>query len=203
MLCARSEYFVKAIENAEKMGPDGPDVLRFPEDDKEAWQLILSWMMGGVVLPRGKTLRAADHTVEFQGLLCRTWILADKYFMPALQNATMTILLSHLKNDVYGLRADVAVNALRDHNASSALGLLACGALVQHAFGPGRDGGEPKDLKAIEGVPGAVFSIANAVHSFNKKSVEVLGRNGLPCGRKWPEIVPKSRFWEQCMVREC
>lgn len=184
------------------MGTDEAGVLRFPEDDEETWELTLFWMINGVVLPHGRVLDIADCTAPYQELLCRAWIMADRYFMPRLQNAVMVVLLRAIAHDGFAIHGDVAVKALLDHNASSALGKLACGILVQNAFGPGRDGGDPEDLKAIEGVPGAVVSVAKAVDSFNRKSVDSFQKNGLCIGKAWPKLVFYSEFWDQCMVKE-
>lgn len=200
VLGTSSEYFVKAIKN-ERMGKNNVGVLRFPEDDEDAWELVLFWMIERK-LPSAANTPCYEDARVFQGRLFNTWILADKYMMPRLQNATMTLLFNVL-GGAHQCRC-VALKALRDQNTSSVL-RLACEGLVELAYrgDPMDGGGNPEDLSVLDGVPASVVAIAKAVEAFIKTSRATgeFRENGMPF-RHWPDHVPGSELWNEFMVPE-
>lgn len=90
-LCNASKYFAKAIKN-EHLGEGQAGVLRFPEDNLKTWGVLLFWVVNSA-LP--KEVHPFDGEMEQPNLLllCQTWIMADKYLLPQLQNKIMLKLL--------------------------------------------------------------------------------------------------------------
>ena len=84
-----SEWFSAAFRN-ERLGNE-PGVLRFPEDDLEAWKLLICWVMEGVVLH-------ADNLNDCESIvLIQAWCLGHKYLVPDFQDLIMLELLSHIQ----------------------------------------------------------------------------------------------------------
>lgn len=202
-LCNASEYFVKAIKN-EHMGKDNIGVLRFPEDDGDAWQVILFWVVkerlpsidqfpGSSEAPLDRQSGGEDVQMN----LYQSWILADKYLMPKLQNAIMRKLLSNLEVNYQG--KDSAERALQGHTPSSIIGRLASEGLVERLYG-GHNGENPEFLNSLDGVPGAVLSIATALENFCRTSVTPDDCEEFR--KSWPNREEPSEVWKEFMVPE-
>ncbi|KAK4617566.1 hypothetical protein CLAFUW4_11838 [Fulvia fulva] len=88
------EYFVKAIKN-EHLGVGNIGTLRFQNDSKDAWQLLLYFIVRGR-LPEDLDLRDDSG----QMLLISCWVLGDRYFLPDFQDLVMVKVLNILAFDV-------------------------------------------------------------------------------------------------------
>ncbi|KAK4895439.1 hypothetical protein LTR27_006503 [Elasticomyces elasticus] len=100
-----SACFRAAIRNAHLGGGDF-DTIPFPEDNLEAWKVLLHWLITRE-LPAAAELLLVDHeaedksTVNFSDhtLCIRCWALGDKFAMPAFQDAVMLRLLESLDSE--------------------------------------------------------------------------------------------------------
>lgn len=202
-LCSASEYFVKAIKN-EHLGTGNIGVLKFPEDKEDEWKVLLFWIIN-------RELPTIDHFPGFehrankpssgsqamQQILYQCWILADKYFMPRLQNAVMKKLLYKLDEEAQCMTA--ADNALRSHTTGSIIGRLACEGVVELVYG-GAAAYKPDDLDVLDGIPGAIASIANTLERFNKKAIVIGEAKGKT--RQWRRRNSPTEIWREFMVPE-
>ena len=69
-------------------------MLRFPEDDAEAWKVLLHFVIRGT-LPTIPHSDGGDH-MSLQFVRC--WCLGDKYCVPAFQDLTMVELLKYCES---------------------------------------------------------------------------------------------------------
>lgn len=101
-----SDYFIAATKH-EHLGSDSVGVLRFPEDDRDAWELLLSW-----IFTRQIPHRIRGDTEESVTSLCLVdcYVLADKYLIPKLQNAIMIELI--FRRETTNLPVEAARQAL-------------------------------------------------------------------------------------------
>lgn len=100
LLEATSEYFVKALEHENALGKASEvGVLRFPEDNISAWQVLMYFITRAGTLPPAKDLfhvRTDCDGTDFT-LAIRCWVLGDKYGIPAFQDLVILELLAHLQ----------------------------------------------------------------------------------------------------------
>ena len=81
-------YFANAMKWDDRSSePSG--ILRFPDDDEDAWKVLLHWIIKGK-LP---TTRSGQAT---QMLWVHCWILGDKYNIAAFQDDVMVELVFEL-----------------------------------------------------------------------------------------------------------
>lgn len=78
-----SEYFRKALrQDSFKEGRTGQ--IDFPEDDYDAWAVLMFWMMSAFHIAKNKLK---------PDLLIKCWVLGDKYEIPDFQDRIMLELL--------------------------------------------------------------------------------------------------------------
>lgn len=91
-----TDYFRKAFRN-EHLGTTEPGTLRFPEDDLNAWNVFLYWVVRRKLPPTEELMPAltnddpdlnTDHS-----LVVHCWALGDKYDIPTFQDEVMLELL--------------------------------------------------------------------------------------------------------------
>lgn len=82
-----STYFTKALRSDTfKEGCEG--CIRFPDDDADAWEVLLFWMLKfKLPYPLGTEL-----------VMIECWALGDKYAIPAFQDEAMLQLIGHYQN---------------------------------------------------------------------------------------------------------
>lgn len=165
-----SDYFGKAIDNAKRLGSGEADILRFPNDDVEFWQILLFWIFKREVGYSvddysadgyGDDCDEPDHTIH----MCRAWIAADMYLMPRLQNKIMSELLviywhyrsswDTAKMAMLGTAPD---SALRRLYAEEITYLLRTGFI------------NTPDLDELDGVAGLTRSILDAGHLYDDQA---------------------------------
>lgn len=98
LLRTTSPVFAAALRN-EHLGESERGVLRFPEDDGEAWKLLLFWIFK-CELPdysqvKTSSLGECDRLLI---LFVHCWILGDKYQLPKFQDLIMLELLLKLQD---------------------------------------------------------------------------------------------------------
>lgn len=76
------------------MGEGTPGVLRFPEDDLEAWELMLFWMH--------KSTLPQEVAYPIM-LLCQAWMLGDRYFLQSFQDLVMLELMCFIPGESLSL----------------------------------------------------------------------------------------------------
>ncbi|CAK3991947.1 Hypothetical predicted protein [Lecanosticta acicola] len=86
-----SRYFTNELNTANQSGIQV--TLEFPNDDLEAWKIMLYWI---------EHQKLPEITYEWVGesqetkntrTLCRCWLVGEKYLVPTFQNAIMNALL--------------------------------------------------------------------------------------------------------------
>ncbi|KAK0253278.1 hypothetical protein LTR35_005700 [Friedmanniomyces endolithicus] len=86
-----SDYFNSALQ-ANNFVESKEGRLNFPEDDLNAWRVLLHWMFTKTVPHWDKDDEIAIDE-ELQNLLIDCWVLGDKYQICAFQNEVMVELL--------------------------------------------------------------------------------------------------------------
>lgn len=82
-----SDVFKRALENEDKFaGPKG--VLKFPEDNKDAWASLLQWKITGKLPAKG----AMNSQEQMNGLI-HCYILSDKYNVKDFADEVMWLLI--------------------------------------------------------------------------------------------------------------
>lgn len=96
VLQTTSEYFVKALRNDSfREGREGR--LHFPDDDAEAWEVLLFWMLKRKIPDLGSE----------EQVLIASWALGDKYGIVAFQDEVMLETLK-IFNDEWVLEETIA-----------------------------------------------------------------------------------------------
>lgn len=153
LLHGLSEYFVAATKH-EHLGSGGAGVLRFPEDDKDAWELLLYWLFTKQI-PH-KVRGQAEETVSSLCLV-NCWILADRYIIPKLQNAIMIEMI--FRRETTNLPEEAARQALSAAPADSHLRRLAMEDLMAQVGGRALSvTGLERVLDGIPGTTGLLMS---------------------------------------------
>lgn len=156
LLFATSDYFRKALQQKFVEGHEG--VLRFPQDDADAWVDFLHFIF------YGKLPEPNNYEYDLQSKHSRLWIMGDKYIIPRLQNAAMTVLLASTISDYVEL--DVIKEAfeqtvpgahLRKLMAREAVATIGQYDLDQHHF----------DM--FDGILGFMSEYMRAVEHFSEK----------------------------------
>ena len=109
-----SEYFVNAMKNEHLGNESESGVLRFPEDNLEAWQVLLCWVVGRR-FPR-KAMAGE------QELAVSCWVLGDKYGIVEFQDEAMLSLLKTI--DTFQAERETIAMAFRGTPPGSKLRLL-------------------------------------------------------------------------------
>ncbi|KAI6891253.1 hypothetical protein KC318_g13908 [Hortaea werneckii] len=78
-----SEYFRKALRQ-DSFKEGGTGQIDFPEDDYDAWAVLMFWMMSAFHIAKDKLK---------PDLLIKCWVLGDKYEIPEFQDQIMLELL--------------------------------------------------------------------------------------------------------------
>lgn len=178
------------------MGKNNVGVLRFPADGSRGWKILLFWIIQKTLPSKEEFPGYVDGPEYIEDILVESWILADKYLMPKLQNAIMKMLLEEL--DWATICFDVAVKAIREHTTSSVLGRLMCESLVESTYGGASPLTKPEALSELDGVAGAIVSLGAALQSFNEQSLSSIKVEGV---KVWPSRM-RSDIWKESMVDE-
>lgn len=183
-----SEYFVEAFKN-EKVGECESGVLRFPEDDFQAWQLLLWWIVK-TQLPDEIKLAWEDDKVAEQVvlLLSQAWLLAEKYRLVLFQDVAMIELLR--TSEYWPWTLDALKVAFEGTMPGSPLRRLASEEAVHRLLNQ-EDELEPADLDDLHAT-GIMGSMMNAVQASATRSGR--GNFGTFADRLEHEI------WEEFMV---
>lgn len=87
LLTSISPVFANALKH-ENLGTNPePGVLRFPEDDTEAWEVFLHWLMQ----------RSYPQDLDARSSV-KCWVLGDRYHISTFQDNAMFALLVRLDN---------------------------------------------------------------------------------------------------------
>lgn len=131
ILVTGSKVSSAAIRN-EHLGGGEKGVLRFPEDDHKAWELLAYWIVERKLpsIQTGGALSDAERK-GCQALLVENWILGDKYDIPRLQDLVMPELLD-LFSRYWDFDAQVMDRAVKGSAPGSKLRLVAAREAVYH-----------------------------------------------------------------------
>lgn len=158
-----SAFFKRAINHETSFGSE-PGVLRFPEDDQIAWEMLLHWRLKGYAV---KTY-VSEHTEE-QLQLVRFWVLAEKYDIKEFQNVIMNQIFDAL--DQRTVELETVKLAFESTPPGSPLRTLMAEETVLHM--DLRDEYEHADLRELDGVLGFTTELMYALD--RKKSAQPLG----------------------------
>ncbi|KAF7187538.1 hypothetical protein HII31_11162 [Pseudocercospora fuligena] len=151
-----SEYFASAIKH-EKWGAAQDGKLNFPDDDRDAFELLVFFIVEGS-LPNFESL----SLVATQKLLIETWAVADKYLMRDLQDLLMVAFLYPLDIDRVGWEA-LRCGFEKTSEGSKMWRVTAEEALCRtfpYASFERSDPDEVKELeRAISGIEGALCAV--------------------------------------------
>ena len=86
LLCARSPFFRAAFTGLLKEAQSS--TIKLPEDSVETFNVVVAWMYSDVV-PAGVS----------RAVLCDACRLGEKYLIPELQNAIITVFANHMKEN--------------------------------------------------------------------------------------------------------
>ncbi|EME78881.1 uncharacterized protein MYCFIDRAFT_83776 [Pseudocercospora fijiensis CIRAD86] len=86
-----SEYFANAIKH-ESWGPDNIGKLHFPDDGKDAFELLIHFIVNGS-MPVFNLYKSRDENSALQKTLIDSWVMADKYLIHDFQDQVMLKLL--------------------------------------------------------------------------------------------------------------
>lgn len=67
--------------------------MKFPNDDLETWKILMFWIFNRQLGYGNDEPEILTDEPDYAIHLCRAWIAADMYLMPALQNRIMAQLL--------------------------------------------------------------------------------------------------------------
>ncbi|KAK5132407.1 hypothetical protein LTR08_009090 [Meristemomyces frigidus] len=95
-----SEYFVKSIKHDNLGKEKDSGILRFPDDDIEAWKVLLFWLM------RREFPRKAMTGKEELAVSC--WVLGDRYGISRFQDEAMLSLLKTMDTAWLGREAIIS-----------------------------------------------------------------------------------------------
>lgn len=90
LLARSSSVFEELLQQTNTTPQDHACVLRFPEDNLDAWKLLMFWMTQKRVPEVYELLEPDDCDPSY---LVRCWCLGDKYQLPLFQDAVMHQLL--------------------------------------------------------------------------------------------------------------
>lgn len=155
VLCESSRYFKKALSKKFIEGQTG--VLHFPEDDEAAWQILLYFILRNKVVEFGE---AEDDFSRWESPsdLAHTYTLAEKYELPACQNAIVRAF-SKLVGD----------NCLRSKDYNELLAFLPAGSALQRivledmVLAELRSRHEWEDCESLARFPGVMPALIRAV----------------------------------------
>ncbi|KAK5702632.1 hypothetical protein LTR97_003578 [Elasticomyces elasticus] len=128
LLETASEYFKKVIKDTQTEDTEQV-TLNFPEDDVDAWKMMLFWLVKGDVPSLQEYAEVFEEWMAYdrQLPLVRCWVLGEKFQLPGFQNGIMAMLqetLSGGRNGNY-LNLQALQKAFRETNAGSELRLFA------------------------------------------------------------------------------
>lgn len=181
-LTAASDYFAKALKHEGSLGPSDLGVLRFPDDgdSQEAWGLLLFWIVMKR-LPDEYTLRGDDQPdPEVVETWIRTWVLADKYLLPKLQDGVMLEMLFHLQQSLLATcveDAEMVNSMLRISPVDSPLRRLVAEETVRSMFEPRSGAYEEltaEHLNCVNEGLGVTDSLLSACRDFTQNKGEYL-----------------------------
>lgn len=101
-------------------------ILRFPEDELQAWKVLLYWMVHGKI---------PKVTIAFRDVLAiRCWQLGDKYNISGFQDDAMLSLLYTLKGSKSKFASDVIKEGITRSSEGSTLRQLCLQEAVNNSF---------------------------------------------------------------------
>lgn len=162
-----SEYFANAIKH-ENWGVAQDGKLNFPDDDKNAFELMLYYIVEGS-LPNSLNTAA----VATQKVMIETWAIADKYLIRDLQDLIMVTLLFQFDNQELDWEV-VRCAFERTGEGSKMRRLIAEEAMCRTFTGESfmnSDSAEVKELeKAISGIEGALCEVMAMREEYSHRS---------------------------------
>ena len=99
VLCESSRYFEKALSSTFVEGQTG--TLHFPEDNEAGWRVLLYFIIRKQVVEFVELTKGETNAHSWA--LAHAYILADKYEIPACQNAIVRAIIEHLRYSVLSL----------------------------------------------------------------------------------------------------
>jgi hypothetical protein len=182
-----SESFEKAMQHAGNLGSRDPHTLTFPDDNAEAWDFLLYYMLKGLV-PSSYHLKT-DYVMR----CVHSWILGDKYGINCFQDLIMLELLRHLDadwdNDL--ITTEVLKTILTTAPAESKLAILAIEEVVVQHHDKGF--GTEADLDELAAIPGFTAALVQAYDRWHDSGSGFQCR--LPSGDD-----PERQRWRRFMV---
>ncbi|KAL4935382.1 hypothetical protein BDV06DRAFT_228882 [Aspergillus oleicola] len=102
LLCDCSPYFDALYNERTQLEATG-DPFSFPGEDPDVFAELIGWMYRGTLSPD------LESRVRLL-FLFKLWVLAAKFEIPALQNATMSLCEKRIENKASGLITGATVN---------------------------------------------------------------------------------------------
>lgn len=176
------DWFAAAIRNGH-MGIK-PGVLRFPEDDIDAWKWLLFWIFYKEV-PEPSLWNDCE---AYQ--LVRCWCLGGKYLISAFQDVVMDQLHEYLDLD-----GPVQLEAIKDAFENSAPGSALREQMADHLVRLLEDAKEITygDLDHFDGIVGFASAIAEALVRWRSEQERI--------ANEWKECMSESDLEEDRFYR--
>lgn len=180
-----SNKFAAAL-SAEHHSKDS-GILRFPDDNLAAWQVMMYWIYDGQV-PEMEIYNDCEDVH-----LVRCWCLGDKYYMPQFQDLVMLELLHYiecggqitLESVREAFENTTSGSLLRRLMAECTVELLKAKSLI-----------EPKNLEYLDGLTGFSTALVEALEEWAKYGAQVFNRLPVADG-PWDEV---TCHWQTFML---
>ena len=157
-----SEWFAAAIRH-EQWGSE-PGVLRFPEDDLDAWKSLLFWLFKKSV-PEWASDGTGNDCEAFHLIQCRC--LGEKYLLSEFQDAVMHELLGFLANGHQTLQLEAIKEAFENTAAGSLLRKLSAEEVVWQLKVTREI--SSKEMDHFDGVPGFASALTEALERWTRE----------------------------------
>ena len=186
ILRTRSKVFEAAIKN-ESWGDGEPGVLRFPEDDPQAWKIIVYYMIHLQVPSEDFVGEEERDWLGLVNVLDLCWILGDKYDMPQFQDL---IMLERLRAITCGsLLPGMVLRAFEKTPPGSKLRLQAARNAVSGIYHQGNY--TLDDFDGLRAFPDAMTEMMNALQRYYEEGEQ---------SEDWEEDVSSGNSWKDYMI---
>ena len=179
------------------LGKDGPDVLKFPEDDLDVWQALTFWMFNKTI-PTDKELSSQVDCESIHFVRC--WCLGEKYQIGAFQDAAMLELLHTIdKAQETAIWLEAIKEAFEESPDGSVLRKLMAEVAVD-MLEVSREISD-KDLEQFDGIVGFARALLHAHRDFRDERSWQIVRDfgGAACNQTSP-FWPYLRRWKRFML---
>lgn len=178
LLADASETFAAFVRN-KHVGKE-PGSLRFPEDDLEAWKVMLCWIVRGQV-------DGISESIDDEGMhLVRCWCLGDRYDLPLFQDLIMLDLLHYIENEGE-ITLEIVGEAFKNSRPNSKIKRLMAECTVQLleiAISI-----TYTDLDCLDGVTGFSSALAEALSNWRGHGEGIFSRLNR-VNKIWKEFMP-------------